>query len=209
MDKFKDLSRFFRVSRCLVLSLLVLLVSACASSATEDRIRSEEAVFATQQRAEQLAVQTQAAQERTRIAQRQLQNRELQIEQERQAQASRLQEQADEQARVERERAAAIALEREQAQRREAAQRGRISALEAEIAAASASTQRLSVANARLEQAVQAAQELLEALTSEQSKYTNTNAAGELAEPLDKDGLVELESHKDTLKSEARALAQP
>jgi TolA-binding protein len=209
MDKFKDLSQFFRVSRCLVLSLLVILVSACASSATEDRIRSEEAAFETQQRAEQLAVQTQAAQERARIAQRQLQNRELQIEQERQAQANRVQEQADEQARVERERVAAIAREREQAQRREAAQLGRISALEAEIATARASTQRLSVANARLEQAAQAAQELLEALTSEQSKYTNTNAAGELVEPLDKDGLVGLESRKDTLRSEARSLSQP
>jgi len=209
MDKFKDISRLFRVTRCLVLSLLVVIVSACTSNAAEDRIRAAEAAFETHQRAEQLAAQTQAAGERARIAQRQLEERERQIEQERQAQADRAREQAEEQARAERERTAAIARERDQAQRREAAQVARISALEAEIAAARASTQRLNVANARLEQAVQAAQELLEVLNSEQSKYANTNAAGQLELPLDKDRVLLLESRKDTLKSEAQALAQP
>lgn len=206
MDRFIEFSRFSRVSCRLGMAMLIIFVAGCASNGAQERIEAEEAAYEAQQLAEAEAAQIYAARESVRIEQ------ERMAEQQRQAQlAQQAQEREREEllARAQAEREEAVARERQQAQRREAEQLARISALEAEIAAAMANTQRLSAANERLEMAVEAAQELLEALTTEQSKYANTDSSGELRQPLNKEGIAELETRKDTLKSEAQALAQP
>ena len=63
-------------------------------------------------------------------------------------------------------------------------------------------------ANTKFEEAIAAAQALLDALNAEQQKYANTTAQGELLVPLEKARIAELESRKDSLKREAQALSQ-
>ena len=71
------------------------------------------------------------------------------------------------------------------------------------------STSRVNAANERLDQAIAAAEQLLEALNAEQLKYGNTDAVGQPVDPLDKELIAELEARKDTLKQEAQALVTP
>ena len=63
-------------------------------------------------------------------------------------------------------------------------------------------------ANSKFEEAIAAAQALLDALNAEQQKYANATADGELLVPLEKARSAELESRKDSLKREAQALSQ-
>ena len=88
------------------------------------------------------------------------------------------------------------------------AQLARIAELEAQIEQVRTSNAAIASANSKFEEAIAAAQALLDALNAEQQKYANTAADGELLVPLEKARIAELESRKDSLKREAQALNQ-
>lgn len=188
-----------------VLPLAVALVFAgCASSGNEQNAPEQGSVIEAQRIADEAAA-ARAAEERARIAA--AEERERQAAAERQQAEQRAQAEAAAQA--EREATARAQAAAEQRQRQdEAAQVARIAELEAEIAAARANTGGVTTANAKLEEAIATAEELLEVLNAEQLKYGNTNAAGEPVEPLQKDLIADLEARKNTLKQEAQALSQ-
>jgi len=184
--------------RLLIIGLLLTSLVACTSSSQP--VVDQAAVLEAQRAAEEA--------EARRLADERARNEAAEAERLRQqaliqAEAQRAQEQA----RLERD--AQAAAQRRDAQAREQAQRDRIAALEAQIAELRDSTSRVNAANERLEQAVAAAEQLLEALNAEQLKYGNTDAAGQPVDPLDKELIAELEARKDSLKQEAQALVTP
>lgn len=187
--------------RALALSLLLATLVGCASSASQPVVDQASVIEA--QRVADAEEARRAAQERARMeaaeAERVRQEALAQAEAARAAEQARVQQEED-------ARQAAAAQERRAAQAREQAQRDRIAALEAQIAELRDSTSRVSAANARLDQAIAAAEELLEALNEEQAKYGNTDAAGQPVEPLEKELIADLEARKDRLKQEAQAL---
>lgn len=189
------------VHRALALSLLLATLVGCASSANQPVVDQASVIEA--QRAADAEEARRAAQERARMeaaeTERVRQEALAQAEAARAAELARVQQEED-------ARQATAAQERRDAQAREQAQRDRIAALEAQIAELRDSTSRVSTANARLDQAIAAAEELLEALNEEQEKYGNTNAAGQPVEPLEKELIADLEARKDRLKQEAQAL---
>jgi hypothetical protein len=187
--------------RALALSLLLATLVGCASSANQPVVDQASVIEA--QRAADEEEARRAAQERARMeaaeTERVRQEALAQAEAARAAELARVQQEED-------ARQATAAQERRDAQAREQAQRDRIAALEAQIAELRDSTSRVSTANARLDQAIAAAEELLEALNEEQAKYGNTDAAGQPVEPLEKELIADLEARKDRLKQEAQAL---
>ena len=85
-------------------------------------------------------------------------------------------------------------------------QQDRIAELERQLAATEETASRREQANARLIQAITAAEELLQMLASEQLKYNNIDAGGNTVEPLQKALISELEARKNALVREAQAL---
>ena len=172
---------------CLLVGLVVVVtLGACTSQGA----REAELVA-------QAAAEAAQAQEAARIAQER--ERELAAQQQRQREAAaaeqaRLQAQRERQAEAARQRAEAERQQREAAEQRERA---------AQIAALQVNARNDANATVYLNEAVQAAEELLEALTAEQAKYENTDATGNPVEPLAKDMLAELEARKDELVSRA------
>ena len=189
------------VSRALALSLLLVTLVGCASSGSQPVV--DQASVLEAQRAADAAEAQRAAQDRARMesaeAERLRQDALAQAEAARIAEQARVQQEAD-------ARQAAAAQERREVQAREQAQRDRIAALEAQIAELRDSNSRVTTANAKLDQAIAAAEELLEALNEEQLKYGNTDAAGQPVQALEKDLIADLEARKDSLKQDAQAL---
>jgi fused signal recognition particle receptor len=190
-------------NRLLIMGVLLTSLAACTSS--NQPVVDQTAVLEAQRAADEA--------EARRLAEERARNEAAEAERLRQealaqAEAARAQEQAR-LAREAQEREALAAAQRRDAQAREQAQRDRIAALEAQIAELRDSTSRVNAANERLEQAVAAAEQLLEALNAEQLKYGNTDAAGQPVDPLDKERIAELEERKDSLKQEAQALVTP
>ncbi|MCB1649282.1 MAG: hypothetical protein R3F26_08870 [Gammaproteobacteria bacterium] len=209
MKRFAIDARFIPLARRLLLGGLMLALVACASSAKEQEAAEQARAVEVQRAQEQAAAAARAAEERSRIAR---QEAERQAEVARQEAQQRAREAAEEAARqAQREEAARLAAAeqaRRAAQAREDAQRARIAQLEAQIADLRDINARASAVNSKYEEAIVAAEALLEALNAEQQKYANTNAAGEPVVPLDKAGLADLEARKDSLKREAQALSQ-
>jgi len=193
-----------RIGRAIAMSLLAITVAGCASSASQPVVDQASVIEA--QRAADAEQAQRLAQERAQMAaaeaERARQEALAQAEAARAAELARVQQEAQ-------AREAAAAQARRDSQAREQAQRDRIAALEAQIAELRASTTRVNTANARLEQAIAAAEELLQVLNAEQLKYGNTDAAGEPVQPLSKDLIADLEARKDAFKEEAQALATP
>ncbi len=77
--------------------------------------------------------------------------------------------------------------------------------LEAQIATIQAETGADEERTVVLQQAIQAAEELLEALADEAAKYESTDETGNTLDPLAKDMLAELEARKNELVERARA----
>jgi hypothetical protein len=104
----------------------------------------------------------------------------------------------------------AAELQRQQQQadvaRLQREQSERLAALERQLAATEETARRREQANARLAQAITAAEELLQMLASEQLKYENLDAQGNTVEPLQKALISELEARKNALVREAQAL---
>ena len=201
MNSPRNTARASSVSRALALSLLLATLVGCASSGSQPVV--DQASVLEAQRAADAAEAQRAAQDRARMesaeAERLRQEALAQAEAARAAEQARVQQEAD-------ARQAAAAQERREVQAREQAQRDRIAALEAQIAELRYSNSRVTAANSKLDQAIAAAEELLEALNEEQLKYGNTDAAGQPVQALEKDLIADLEARKDSLKQEAQAL---
>jgi len=201
MNSPRNTARASSVSRALALSLLLATLVGCASSGSQSVV--DQASVLEAQRAADAAEAQRAAQDRARMesaeAERLRQEALAQAEAARAAEQARVQQEAD-------ARQAAAAQERREVQAREQAQRDRIAALEAQIAELRDSNSRVTAANSKLDQAIAAAEELLEALNEEQLKYGNTDAAGQPVQALEKDLIADLEARKDSLKQEAQAL---
>ncbi len=201
MNSPRNTARASAVSRALALSLLLATLVGCASSGSQPVV--DQASVLEAQRAADAAEAQRAAQDRAPMesaeAERLRQEALAQAEAARAAEQARVQQEAD-------ARQAAAAQERREVQAREQAQRDRIAALEAQIAELRDSNSRVTAANSKLDQAIAAAEELLEALNEEQLKYGNTDAAGQPVQALEKDLIADLEARKDSLKQEAQAL---
>ncbi len=192
MNSPRNTARASAVSRALALSLLLATLVGCASSGSQPVV-DQASVLEAQRAAQDRARMESAEAERLR------QEALAQAEAARAAEQARVQQEAD-------ARQAAAAQERREVQAREQAQRDRIAALEAQIAELRDSNSRVTAANSKLDQAIAAAEELLEALNEEQLKYGNTDAAGQPVQALEKDLIADLEARKDSLKQEAQAL---
>lgn len=206
LDRQSSSSSLARVARqALLASVLVVTLGACTSQAAREA-----------ELAAQAAAQAALEQEAARVAQEQ--ERQFAAEQQRLREAeaeerARLQAQRDRQAEEARMRAEAEREQREAVERREQARLAAIAAAEAErqgkldrieqlqaqIAALQTDVRNNENAAVYLTEAVQAAEELLEALTAEQAKYENTDSAGNTVEPLAKELIAELQARKDDL----------
>lgn len=186
---------------------IMLVLAGCASSGDSSRQGGQaqsQAVVTEEQRAAEVAAVLRAAEERSRLEAEQAEGESARQAAERQAQD-------EARARAGREqlaRAEAAEQKRRADERRQREQQARVAELEAEIAAARAQTESVTGANGKLEEAIATAEQLLDVLAAEQLKYGNADAAGQLAEPLQKDLIADLESRKDTLKRDAQALVQ-
>lgn len=198
--------RIRRTAQHFLLATAVLVaLGACTSQAAREA-----------ELAAQVAAQAAVEQEAARVAQEQ--ERRLAAEQQRQREAeaaerARLQAQRDRQAEEARQRAEAEREQREAAEQRERARLAAIAAaeaerqekldriveLEAQIAALQVDVREDENDTVYLAEAVQVAEELLEALTAEQAKYENTDATGNTVEPLAKELIAELQARKDDL----------
>ncbi|MEQ8314361.1 MAG: hypothetical protein RL839_15850 [Gammaproteobacteria bacterium] len=191
--------------------LLLTGLVACNSQAARDA-----------ELAEQEAARVAAEQEAARIAAEQQRQRALEMQRRQQAEAAeraRLQAARERQEAEARARAEAERREREEAERREQERLAAIAAAEeerrqklnriAELETQLAQIQQQTEADERstlvLQQAIVAAEELLDALTAEQAKYENTDATGNTLEPLAKDLIAELQARKDELAEQARS----
>lgn len=118
------------------------------------------------------------------------------------AEEERLARQRADQQRAEQQRAA-----RERAARELADKQARVDELRERIAATDASAARLDEANLVMREAVTAAENLVQALSTEQDKYTSADpATGLTAEELDKASLDALQVELDRLKARAEML---
>jgi len=164
-----------------------------------------------------------AEQEVARIAQEQERVRALELDRQREAQVierARLQAERDRQViearneeeqrrqdeaeRREQARLAEIeAAEAEEIERR--VKLARISSLEQQITMIQAEASRDEVASAILQEAILVAEELLQILIAEQSKYENTDSNGNTVNPLSKDLIAELEARKNELVRQSQS----
>jgi hypothetical protein len=191
-------------TRFSVLVLLTLLLGACATGPSDEEIAAQQAAQEASER---------AAQEAQLEAQRVEQERLLAEER---ARAAAAQEQARREevarAEAERERQAAETARRQESapsveERAQAVarQQERIAELRAQIAANQSETTNLEGANATLQQAITAAEDLVTALTEEQEKYPATGTT--TTQPLSKDRIAELNAELERLQAQAAALS--
>lgn len=185
--------------------ILLLSLAACSSQAARDA-----------ELAEQEAARVAAEQEQARLVAEEERQRTLEQQRQQQAQAAeraRLQAARERQEAEARARAEAERREREEAERREQERLAAIAAAEeerrqklnriAQLEAQLADIQQQTLANEEsalvLQQAISAAEELLDVLTAEQAKYESTDETGNTLEPLDKELIAELQARKDDL----------
>lgn len=198
--------------RLVLVGLLALGLAACASPGArqaEIEAQQEAARVAAEQESARIALEQQRARERQMQQRRQEEAAELariQAQREREAAAAQARAEAERQAREEREEAERLERERQEAiaareQEREE-KLARIAELEAEIADVRAQTGQSEDTARVLEEAIVVAEELLDLLAAEQSKYDNTDAQGNTVEPLSKDLIAELEERREDLRSQ-------
>lgn len=197
--------------RIVVLGILLLSLAACSSQAAREAELAEQE--AAQVAAEQEAARVAAEQERQRVAEQQ------RLQQAQAAERARLQAERERQEAAAQARAEAERREREEAERREQERLAAIAAAEAErqqkldriteLEQQIANIQDQTLANEEsalvLQQAILAAEELLDALSAEQAKYENTDAGGNTVEPLAKDVIAELQARKDQLVQQVQS----
>jgi hypothetical protein len=192
-----------------VLLAALLGLTACAGQRAE-----QEALLAQQQAAAAQAAELAERAELAELARLEAERNEQALREE--LERLRLESEALAVAREAAEREAeqrarqAAELQRQQQQtevaRVQQQQQSRITALERQLAATEETVRRREQANARLAQAITAAEELLQMLASEQLKYESLDAQGNTVEPLQKALISELEARKNALVREAQAL---
>jgi len=197
-------------NRILLSLLLTVLLAGCASQrAEQEALQAQQAaaVAEARQLAEQ-ARQSEIARLEAERSERELRAELARLEAERQALAE-AREVAEQEAAERARQAAELQRQQQAAEQARIAreQEVRIQVLERELAASEAQIQRREQANARLAEAITAAEELLQMLASEQLKYDNVDANGQTVEPLQKALISELESRKDRLVREAQSLS--
>ncbi|MEX0964713.1 MAG: hypothetical protein WDZ52_11805 [Pseudohongiellaceae bacterium] len=194
-------------ARAIAGMLLLATLASCASQSGTDAAVAEAEQAAMQQQAAQLAAEA----ERARAAELQRQREREQAERAR-AQAERDRQLAQAQARAEAEREQREAAERRErarlaalaaAQAEREAKLERIAELEQQIASFQAEVSDDAERTASMALAIDAAEDLLAALTQEQAKYENTDEQGNTVEPLEKELIAELESRKNELVQQA------
>lgn len=198
------------MGRAVIAGLLLATLTACGSQAAREAELAEQE--AARVAAEQEAARAVAEQERQQEAELQ-RRQQAEAEERARLQAARERQEAEARARAEAER-----REREEAERREqerlaaiaAAEEerrqklNRISELEAQIARIQEQAADDEGSALVLQQAILAAEELLDALVAEQAKYENTDQSGNTVEPLAKDLIADLQARKDELVEQAR-----
>ncbi|MDT8427655.1 MAG: hypothetical protein RQ757_02685 [Pseudomonadales bacterium] len=198
-----------RLSGGVLVLALSLVLAACASS-RESQLAAEQAAAEAQRVAEEQSRIAEIEAERRRQAELAQAEAEREAERAREIAAraqAQIEAEAAERARVaaEQQRQRALAEQRRQ-QEELVARQARLRTLEAEITRIEADIQARVQANARLAEAVTAAEELLQMLNTEQAKYEQTDANGLPVEPLQKAVIAELEARKNSLKAEAERL---
>lgn len=209
---FRNRASDARACRLLLVTLMGLGLAACASPG------AREAEVMAQQEAARVAAEQESARvalEQQRERERQMQQRRLeeaaelariQAQREREAAAAEAREEAERRAREEREEAERLERERQEAiaarQQEREDKLARIAELEAEIADVRAQTEQSEDTARILEEAIVVAEELLDLLAAEQSKYDNTDERGNTVEPLSKDLIAELEERREDLRSQ-------
>ncbi|MCG8413835.1 MAG: hypothetical protein MI746_06395 [Pseudomonadales bacterium] len=211
LSRNRSLEAVNSLGRIAILGMLLLTLAACSSQAAREAELAEQE--AARVAAEQEAARVAAEQERQR-AQEQQRQQQAQAAERARLQAQRERREAEARARAEAER-----REREEAERREQERLAAIAAAEAErqqkldriteLEQQIANIQDQTVANEEsalvLQQAILAAEELLDALSAEQAKYENTDADGNTLEPLAKDLIAELQARKDQLVQQVQS----
>jgi hypothetical protein len=188
--------------------MLTLLVTACASTPSEEELAAEQAVVAEQQRiAAEAELEAQRLREEQQLAEERAREVAARAEAERQA-AAEAERRQQEQAAAARERAQQAPSVEERA-RVVARQQERIAELRAQIAANQSETTNLESANATLLQAITAAEDLVATLTEEQEKYASKDpVTGATVEALSKERIDELNAELERLQNQAAALSQ-
>lgn len=185
------------LTRLLLSASLALTLAACGASQNSSRAVEEAAALeAAHRQAEEQAAAARAAEEQLSAEREKI----AALEAERERSAAAAARQAQREAAETAEREAELARTQSEVRAREQAQQTRISQLERQIENTSNEVRELTEVNDRLEQAVVAAEELLQALNEEQLKYASSTPTGELLEPLDKDGIAALEARMEALK---------
>ncbi len=190
------------LQRSLMSLALALLITACGSAVDTRQAQIDMRIQAERDAADQREAIARAAQERQVALQREELARQRQEEQQREAEARAREEEAAAQraiAEAEQRRLRAIADQQRQRQ----AELERIARLEREIAAAEEQARTQALANQKLAEAITAAEELLQMLSSEQAKYDNLDINGRPVDPLQKSLIAELEERKNSLIREA------
>ncbi len=199
------------LGRITILGILLMSLAACSSQAAREAELAEQeaARVAAEQEAARVAAEQerQRAQEQQRLQQAQAAERaRLQAERERQEAAARARAEAErrereEAERLEQERLAAIAAAEAERQQK----LDRITELEQQIANIQDQTLANEESALVLQQAILAAEELLDVLSAEQAKYESTDAAGNTMEPLAKDVIAELQARKEQLVQQVQS----
>lgn len=213
-EKYRTPGRLMQRCRNAALALVSAVVLAACAGGQIDELELQLA----QQRAEMRQLQQQTeeqarALEEARREAEAAEQRRRDAEEALEAERARLEaarERAQEQARQEAERARELQETREARARalQRQQQEARVETLEAELAAMEQRIEQGQRANARMQDAIVAAEELLQMLDSEQQKYDDVDASGQTRVPLQKGLIEEQEERLDRLVEEARALSR-
>lgn len=201
-----------RIRAIIAMSMLVVLASCASNGAREAEIALQEAeVIAAQEEAVRLAEQT----ERQRVAQKAEEallkaRRDRVIARREEAEKIKAQEAqllAEQAEKVEQERQARQVKEQEvvAAAARRQDKMDRITELESLISRSENDSGIDEASLMALNEAINVAEDLLDALATEQTKYENTDDSGNTVEPLAKGLIAELESRKNDLVSRSRS----
>jgi len=199
---------------CIALAVALSALQSCASQAAmeAEQAAADQARIAAAQETARIAAEESREREAAEQRERQARIAEQQrIEAERRQQAEIAQREADararEQARIREQQQQEAESLAQAAQERER-KLARIAELENQIADLQSSVVDSDDANALYREAILVAEELVDVLTNEQTKYDNVDDQGNLLEPLAKDLIGELEDRKDSLVREAEAASR-
>lgn len=207
--------------RAIIAILMLLVLASCASSgAREADVAQQEAgtVVSSEE-----AVQSAEEAERVRVARMNRKKLEQEAEEARlQARRDRVQARRDEAARIKAEEAQLLAEQAEKVAQQEKARQAREQEVIAAAALRQAKMDRIEELESlisrtendsnsdedsvvALNEAINVAEDLLDALATEQTKYENTDASGNTVEPLAKGLIADLESRKNDLVNRSRS----